>query len=248
MKAPFHELLSTALRLSGKSQTQLAVELHTSTATVSRWVAGHNLPRKEFVEPIEKALKAPLMSAWERAQNPSFAPPWAQELGSVEAHSVAVTVISPFAPPGYLQSPSYARQLIRAGQPWFTSAELDDLVTHRCGRLEALPHLSVTAVFPLASVSGFGSEIATEQATHLIEWAATDRVAVHVTDTWLPVPAAPLMLYTAADGSTVAVSDAAAGTIVIDGTSHHIVQSQAATALGAALPTTHSLDALERLR
>lgn len=245
---PFHEALTSALRLSGKTQVQLAAALHVSSATVSRWCKGSNLPSASFVGPLEEALRAPLRASWERANNPSFAPPWARQLDSVEQHAVSVTVISPFAPPGYLQAPEYARRMIRAGQPWISPDELEDHVAHRCGRLEQLPHLSVTAVFPLASVSGFGTEVGALQAAHLLEWAASGRVAVHVTDSWLPVPAAPLSLFTTGEGRTVAISDAAIGTLLVDETSHPVAHNLSATALGAALPVTHSLKALENLR
>lgn len=248
---PFSVALNRFRESAGLTQDQLASRAHASIASISRWSSGENLPKLPNAEKLDEALgaKGKLLAEWHVAATGHSIPLWARTLTTMETTGVSAESISPLLVSGYLQSPSYARAVFRAGQPLLGGDEVERLARIRCERLHQLPKLHVTAVFPVSGITGFPEEVQQEQAAHLLEWCATGRVVV------LLVPegsvlvgiTSPLLLFRLRDGSVAASSDHLTGNVVHDTESHERLSALVKGALAAALPARESRRILEGL-
>ncbi len=189
------------------------------------------------------------MAAWRLVASGSTLPEWARGLADIEIVARYLEFLSPVLVPGYLQCPSYAREVFRAGQPLLTTDEIDNLVKLRCGRLNQLRELAVTAVFPVLGIRAFGEETQREQASHLLSWAATGRVIVLLVPdgTVLAGITSPLLVFTLQDGTMAASSDHISGNFIHDDESHPRLTSLVKGALSSALPARESREILEGL-
>ncbi|WP_017569122.1 helix-turn-helix domain-containing protein [Nocardiopsis halotolerans] len=248
---PFRDLVTTFRELQGLTQEQLAARLGCSAASVSRWVNGQSLPHRPIAEKLDKELGAngKLVAAWRQATTGQALPEWARDLAAIERAARQLTIVAPALVPGLLQCPEVARGVFRTAHPLASVKELDRLVALRTGRLEELPELEVTAVFPVAAVSGLPGALRRAQVSYLIEWIETGRVAVHLVPegTTLLGPSAPLMLFRLESGELAVVSDHADGNVFHEDGTHDRLSSQATTALAASLPLALSLDVLRKL-
>lgn len=247
---PFGEALARFRDLAGLTQKQLAQKTHMAHSSINRWEKGGSLPKRDRVEILDRVLNlnGKLVAAWRAARGGNGLPEWARDLDAIERTARCVTLVSPSLVPGMLQCASYARKVFRAGQPLATAEELERLVALRCERLEALPELRVTVVFPASALSGLPETVRRDQASHLLTWIASERVTVHLVPegTVMLVPAAPLMVYTLRENEIVVASDHAIGT-VIHADAHSRAEVFSSAALGAALPPSLSTDLLESL-
>lgn len=248
--SPFSQELKRLRERSRLSQTQMARFAGVSLSSYNRWELGKSLPRRERAEKIDKILKADglLLSRLQEAEDGHTIPPWLRDIVRVESEARTVDIVSLVTVPGYLQSESYARSLFRASRPLATEAEIQRLVQLRCGRLEQLAELRVTAVFPASAITATPADIRTDQAGRLMFWAASGRVAIHLVPegSLLSVPAAPIQVYTLPNGERVIYGDWAAGTVLAEATQHARLSEMVAAASRAALPTVESLKLLER--
>lgn len=249
----FSEALTRARDAAGLTQTQLATLSGLSLSSVNRWVNGGSLPKRESAELLDRVLRAEgtLLARFDEARDGFTLPPWSRDLVTIEAEARTVDVVAPVLVPGYLQAPGYARMLFRAARPWDTASEVEQLVRLRCQRLEALPELRVTAVFPASALTAsvVPQDVRAEQAAALREWVSTGRVAVHLvpSETVLLVPTAPVMVFRITNGEVVVSCDYASGTVMAEASSHPRLLAAVSTALASALPTSQSLDLLEGL-
>jgi hypothetical protein len=168
-------------------------------------------------------------------------------MAAIEESAVALSVVSPVLTPGYLQSPAYAQYVFSAGLPLASPDEIARLVQMRCGRLEQLSDLRVSAVFPIMGITGVPREIAVDQARHLLDWAGTGRVTIQLVPQGhvLPVPTSPVMLFRQRSGELVATSDHADGNVTLAADAHDRVSALFTASLAASLPARLSLDALK---
>ncbi|MDT0304311.1 Scr1 family TA system antitoxin-like transcriptional regulator [Streptomonospora wellingtoniae] len=251
VSTPFSETLTRLRELAGLTQIQLATRSGTAHSSVNRWENGGSLPKRDNAERLDAHLGAngELLSAWRRSATGSALPEWARDLEAIERGARQLSIATPALVPGYLQCEEYARALFQAGHPLAKSEEIDRLVHLRCGRLMELEDLRVTAVFPVSAVSGVADGVRRSQVGHLLKWAGTGRVAVHLVPegTALLVPTAPLMIFTLASGERAVVSDHADGNVVHDTDTHDRIASWFTSALAASLPGPLSLDALRNL-
>ncbi|GAB2516184.1 Scr1 family TA system antitoxin-like transcriptional regulator [Nocardiopsis aegyptia] len=248
---PFNELLKRFRELQGLTQQQLAARVRASPASVSRWANGHGIPHKPTAELLDEHLNAGgrLMSAWRMVANGTTLPEWARGLADIEIVARFLEFLSPVLVPGYLQSPSYARQVFRAGQPLLPEKDIANLVKLRCERLEQLHSLSVSAVFPVLGIRAFGRGIQQEQAAHLLSWIATGRVTVLLVPegSVLAGITSPLLVFTLQDGTMAASSDHVSGNFIHDDESHPRLTALVKGALSSALPVRESRRILEGL-
>lgn len=248
---PFSEALSRFLTASGWTQLQLAQKTGYATSSVNRWLSGQTTPSRDRAEHLDTVLKAEgeLFRAWRLTTTGSALPEWARNLYAVEAAAVAVRVATPSLVPGYLQSPGYARFVFQAARPALPLEELERLVKHRTERLEELPRLHVTAVFPLAAVADLSSDLRQEQSRHLLEWIGTGRVTVHLVprSLVLPAPVAPVFLYTTGSGEGVAVSEHVTGAVILGDDHREKATSLYTVALSHSLPAALSVSELEKM-
>lgn len=220
-----------------------------SLSSLNRWERGGSLPKRENAERLDRLLNADgrLLARFNEAKDGFTLPPWARDLSTIEAEARTVDVVAPVLVPGYLQSESYAREVFRASRPWAPDADVDRLVRLRCQRLEQLPELRMTAVFPVSALDAFSAQVRTEQVETLRGWAGSGRVSVHLVPKGpvLVVPVAPVMVFRFASGELAVSSDHATGTVLADASMHPRLTSMVSTALASALPAALSLEALE---
>jgi transcriptional regulator with XRE-family HTH domain len=235
----------------GMSQTGLARHTGISLSSLNRWEQGGSLPRRENAERLDHALQAEgrLLARFDEAKDGFTVPPWARDLVSIEAAARTVHVVALALVPGYLQSPLYAAMLFRASRPWSPDTEIERLVRLRCQRLDQLPELRVTAVFPVSALDPLPPDVRTEQVATLRRWVSTGRVTLHLVprESLLLVPTAPVMVFQLANGEQVISSDHATGSVVAETSMHPRLTSMVSTALAAALPSRMSLEVLEGL-
>ncbi|GAA4894762.1 Scr1 family TA system antitoxin-like transcriptional regulator [Streptomonospora salina] len=245
----FSAALTKFRELAGLTQLQLAGRSGTAHSSVNRWENGGSLPKRDNAESLDAALDAngELLAAWRRSTTGTGLPEWARTLDAIERGARHLSIAAPSLVPGYLQCEEYARFVFASGQPFAESDELDRLTNLRCQRLRDLPQLSITAVFPLSAVAGVPTAIAQQQARYLVEWADTDRVAVHVvpSGSTMPVPTSPLMLFRLRSGEQVVTSDYADGSVTLDPDTHERMGTLFTTALAASLPGDLSVAALK---
>ncbi|MFC3997326.1 Scr1 family TA system antitoxin-like transcriptional regulator [Nocardiopsis sediminis] len=245
----FSEALARFRELAGLTQLQLATRSGTAHSSVNRWEKGGSMPKRDNAERLDAALGAngDLLAAWRRSTTGNGIPEWARDLDAIERAARQLSIAAPSLVPGYLQCESYARFVFSASRPLASSEELDQLTKLRCDRLGELPDLRVTAVFPLSALTGLPDGIAKEQSRHLVEWAATGRVALHVVPTGsiMVVPTSPVMLFRLRGGDLVITSDYADGSVTMTPDTHERVSVLFTAALAASLPVDLSLAALK---
>ncbi|OLT29242.1 hypothetical protein BJF83_12430 [Nocardiopsis sp. CNR-923] len=248
---PFSDELTRCRESLGLSQTQLATRSGLSLSSVNRWERGGSLPKRETVERLDAVLNADgaLLARYQEAKDGFTVPPWARDLAWIEAKARTVEVVAPVLVPGYLQSPTYAEMLFRAAQPWLTSDEIRKLVSLRCQRLEQLPNLRVTAVFPVSALTAVPEEVRREQVATLRGHVAGGRVDLHLVPAGsvLLTPTAPVMVFRFGNGELTASCDYATGSVIADVTELRKLTAMTTTALASALPVALSLDTLEGL-
>lgn len=248
---PFSDVLTKFRELNGLSQKQLAHRVHTSVASASRWTNGHALPQLPMAEKLDDALGAggKLLAAWRQATAGTALPEWARSLANIDAEARTVQVVSPVIVPGYLQSPSYATAVFRTGLSLATDEEIAGLTKLRTERLDQLPGLRVTAVFPVTALTGMEETIRREQAAHLLDLIGSGRVVVHLVPegSILVEPPSTMMAFRLHSGELVITSDNPDGNVIHAAHSHERLHALMTDALAVALPARHSLDALREL-
>lgn len=254
---PFQECLGKLRGLTRMTQKQLASRSGTSHASVNRWEIGNGTPKIDNVELLGRALEKEgvpdatrlLMTAHRRTVEGSGLPEWAQNLKSIERTARHVTIVTPAMVPGYLQCPALAREIFRAGMPGASDEDLAQLVALRTERLSALTELHVTAIFPAAAITCLSESLRRAQASYLMEWVETRRVAIHLVPegSSLLVPASPLMIFRPSAGDIAVVSDHADGNVVHEEPQHDRLTGESTWALAASLPAALSMDILRKL-
>jgi hypothetical protein len=151
---------------------------------------------------------------------------------------------------GILQSPLYAREVFREGQPLAGPDEWDRLAHMRSERFSQLPDLHVTAVFPVFGLTCFPDEVRREQAAHLLNLIDTGRVTVLLVPegSLLVGIISPLLMFRLKDGTTVASSDNATGNVIHEPTEgFERLAELVKRALTVALPAKQSRKILEEM-
>lgn len=251
LPTPLQEALTKYRELAGLTQRQLSQKSGTSHSSVSRWEGGQGVPKRDNVELLDEALRASgaILSAWRRTTEGTGLPEWARDLESVEQAARHLTTVTPAMVPGFLQCAELARAIFQAGMPGASPDELDRLVTLRTERLNQLPDMRVTAVFPEVAVASLPDAIRRAQAEYLLEWAASGRVDLHLVPegSVLLVPATPVMLFKLRTGDLAVASDHADGNVLYEEAHHDRLSGEATAALAAALPPALSLEHLRNL-
>ncbi|WP_436852572.1 Scr1 family TA system antitoxin-like transcriptional regulator [Nocardiopsis dassonvillei] len=157
--------------------------------------------------------------------------------------------MSPVIVPGYLQSPLYATAVFRTGLSLATDEEIAGLTKLRTERLDQLPGLRVTAVFPVTALTGMEETIRREQAARLLDLIGSGRVVVHLVPegSILVEPPSTMMAFRLHSGELVITSDNPDGNVIHAAHSHERLHALMTDALAVALPARHSLDALREL-
>ncbi|KOX19119.1 helix-turn-helix transcriptional regulator [Nocardiopsis sp. NRRL B-16309] len=249
----FASTLTRYREVAGLTQYQLAAKAKTSASSVCRWESGAVLPKRRNAELLDAAFGArgKFFAAWRTAAGGKSVPEWGADLAELEATGLAVEWVCPLpAVPGILQSPAYARTVFEEAQPFLPAKELDRLTKIRCDRLDQVPDLRVTAVFPVSALTTFPEATRTEQVRHLLKLTESGRVRVLIIPegTLLVGLPSPLLVFRMRDGSTVASSDHANGNIVYrEGDGLDRLTELVKRFMQSALPDRESRKVLEEL-
>jgi hypothetical protein len=190
-----------------------------------------------------------LLAAWREATTGTALPEWARSLAGIETEARVVQIVSPVIVPGYLQSPSYATAMFRTGWPLASDEEIARLIKLRTERLDQLPRLRVTAVFPVTALTGVDETIRREQVAHLLDLVGSGRVVVHLVPegSILLEPPSTTMAFRLYSGELVITSDNPDGNVIHAAHTHERLHALLTGALAVALPVRHSLEALREL-
>ena len=141
--------LRAAREAAGLGLRQLATQLETSHATVSRWENGQRAPKPEEVtaylakvggsaeqrEQLAELARNPEGAHWLSVGMPEQHRQLAALL-EIERESTRLTTVSPLLIPGLLQTAEYARGIMTAGG--VPTSEIDTRVAVRLGRRDAI--------------------------------------------------------------------------------------------------------------
>lgn len=251
----FSSLLTTFRDFSGRTQKQLAFDIGTSPASVSRWEAGKFTPSVETAEALDRMLKADgrLLKAWRKKTSGTELPVWQLNVARLEEQSVAIDHLLPALVPGLLQCESYARLVFKDGQPLIPDAEVDRWVTARCGRLKLLREHHhdplVTAVFPHSALACTPDQVRREQAAHLLRLMEGGRVEVYLLPPGVLMlgVTGPIQLFRLADGGIAVSGDYIAGNVILESDSHPRMEAVIRKGLASALPARESRQLLREL-
>ncbi|WP_116248580.1 helix-turn-helix transcriptional regulator [Nocardiopsis sp. FIRDI 009] len=240
---------------AGLTLRDLAKVSGLAASTLSRWENDKVAPSRADVIKVDRGLKADgrILAHWELATSIGF-PPWMKNVSRLEEAAKLIELISPHLIPGLLQSPRYARAVLREGLHPGTPEEISRLVALRCGRYKHLRNRNnprITAVFPLTALTCLPCSVRGEQVAHLLSLAGNEEVSIHLVpeETTLLGVVSMLIMFHLADGGKAAVSDHVDGaTLYEDKRSYDRLHGLVKHALGSALPPTQSLKVLKGIQ
>lgn len=214
--------LRSARIAAGVGVRQLADQLETSHATVSRWETGQRAPKPEDVAAYLAKVGA---SAEQREQLIELArdpdgPHWLSvgmpeqhrqlaALLEIERTASAITTVSPLLIPGLLQTADYARAIMTTGG--VPASEIDTRVAVRLGRREAIERKSPAQLRAFIGEAVLyqligGSEVMTDQLQALVQYGERPNVDVRIIPTrcgWHPGLEGPFSLAEFTDRNSV---------------------------------------------
>ncbi|WP_435110663.1 helix-turn-helix domain-containing protein [Nocardiopsis synnemataformans] len=251
----FPSLLTTFRDFSGRTQKQLAFDIGTSPASVSRWEAGKFTPSVETAETLDRMLKADgrLLKAWRKKTSGTELPVWQLNVARLQEQAVAIDYLLPTLVPGLLQCESYARLVFKDGQPLASDADVDHWTNGRCSRLKVLREHHhnplVTAVFPHSALACTPDQVRREQAAHLLQLMDGGKVEVHLLPpgVFMLGVTAPVQLFRLFDGGVAVSSDYIAGNVILESDSHPRMETLVRKGLASALPARESRQLLREL-
>ncbi|CAM3791628.1 Scr1 family TA system antitoxin-like transcriptional regulator [Nocardiopsis rhodophaea] len=237
----------------GLTQSQVAAAVGYVPSAASNWETGRTTPDRATVRKLDEFFDARggLVRIWDETSEADGVPPWLRDDKQLSERAVSIEVVTPVLVPALLESPLYARYALAEGRPSDPMGVIDELVRVRCSQLDQLgKDVRVFATFPEAGLTGVPHAARREQAAHLLERIASDRVRVHMVPAGsiLAGVTSPFQIYRLQDGSRVATSEHTNGTILVNETPGvQRLQDLARTALGSALPADDTLRRLKEI-
>lgn len=177
--------LARARETAGMSGGALAKAIYVSNSLVGMWETGKRVPKQQDINRCDTTLGtngylARLLSEWVSREVP---PEWLGQWRSIEELATTLLSFQPTVVPGLLQTPDYARAVLRAGI--YHHADTDEMVATRIERQRILtegdpPFLVALMDESVLHRNAGGAEIMGDQLTHLAEIAARRNVVVQV--------------------------------------------------------------------
>ncbi|TQN33395.1 DNA-binding XRE family transcriptional regulator [Haloactinospora alba] len=237
----------------GLTQAQVADAIGYVPSAASNWETGRTTPDRATAKKLDEffAARGGLVRIWEETTQADGVPPWLRDDKQLSERAVSIEVVTPVLVPALLESPLYARYALAEGRPSDPMGAIEELVRVRCSQLDQLgKDVRVFATFPETGLTGVPYPARKEQATHLLERIASDRVRVHMipSGSILAGVTSPFQIYRLQDGSRVATSEHTNGTIIVNETlGVQRLQDLARTALGSALPADDTFRKLKEI-
>ncbi|GLU50289.1 helix-turn-helix domain-containing protein [Nocardiopsis ansamitocini] len=175
---------------AGLTQGQLGDRVSISYGLVSAFERGVQAPKLEHIERIDQALssKGSLIRLWHAANKGNGLAAWFRGLATLIQQASELREYNPMLIPGLLQTESYARAILRAGQPSYTDDEVEEQVSARMSRQSVLtshpqrrpPHLVEILDEAVLRRPVGGAEVMAQQLTRLLEATSESRVIAQV--------------------------------------------------------------------
>ncbi|QBI52239.1 Helix-turn-helix protein [Streptomonospora litoralis] len=126
--------------LAGISQGKLGKKVNTSTAMISAVERGTRAPKREIAESLDTAFSTggTFTRLWIDLAAQQDVPEWFIDALHLEREAVEIREYQMTLVPGLLQTPEYARSMMRHGRPWDDAEAIDRLVDSRMARLAKL--------------------------------------------------------------------------------------------------------------
>lgn len=218
-------LISVFRRTAGYTQRELAERLRVDEQTLASIEQGRRSLRTEYAAFLDELLdtKGALSVAVENMPEVDLFPRWAEEYIDLEREALALSWYENQVLPGLLQTPAYARAVLRNDVPALTEEEIELRVGARIARQEILHRKDPpTASFIFSEVTLMdrlgGDEVYVEQLRSLRDWADLPGVTLQV----MPVGrdfhaglAGPFILLETPDHQRIAYTEAPRGSQII---------------------------------
>jgi transcriptional regulator with XRE-family HTH domain len=249
--------LRRARAAAGPSQQQLASKIAYSPATVAAVETCRRLPTSDFARRCDDALGTGGLLA--RIQEDLVAhggmPGWVREWLEAEREAATLRWWEPLLIPGLLQTEDYAREVLRAGQPWDSAEQIEKALATRMRRQEILAGKCAPFLWVLLDEGalrrhvGSGATMRGELA-RLLELAASPAVQIQIVPLTAGAHAGlagPFVIASFVDGPDVIYLDTAlSGQIVERSHDVHRVRLLYDTMRMEALPRQPSLDLISQ--
>lgn len=177
--------LSYACEAAGLTGRQLAEALHVAASTVSQWMNGRRTPHLEDVERCDKALGtngylARYFKRWVTREIPSE---WNDRWLAAEARANVLQNFDLSVIPGLLQTPDYARGVLRHNQ--HSTIDIEERVRRRIERQKILndenPPICIFVIDEYALRRAVGDrDVMLDQLTRLRDVAQQSNIVVKV--------------------------------------------------------------------
>ncbi|MGH3319666.1 MAG: helix-turn-helix domain-containing protein [Streptosporangiaceae bacterium] len=241
---------------AGLSQEQLGERINYSGALVGAVETADRRPQLDFARRCDEALGTDgaltrLMVTVSREAFPGWFRPWLE----VEQEATCLRGFEPLLVHGWFQTGDYAREVLRAGQPGASDEQVDEMVTARLERQEAIlarddPPMIYAVLDEGALHRPVGNpKVMAGQLGHLADAAQSPRVTLQVVPFAVGAHAGsgPLILATLRDAPDVAYLDTVVEGYLVDDPKIVATVSGLWEALrGDALPQQASVEATEK--
>ncbi|MDR7279809.1 helix-turn-helix domain-containing protein [Catenuloplanes atrovinosus] len=185
--------LKLARERRGFSQQDLAKEIHFSDSLISAVETGRRPASSDLIYRADDALNTDgllrrLLEAAQEAANQEMMPEWFRPWREIEQAATALRFYQQFVVSGLLQTPDYARAVLRAGMTTADEAALQRATDARIQRQHILTRETPPQLIMILEESALhrpvGSpEVMRDQLAHLIDIATAGRVELHILPT-----------------------------------------------------------------
>ncbi|WP_040684332.1 helix-turn-helix domain-containing protein [Nocardiopsis halotolerans] len=219
--------VSSARGAAGMTQTQVSQALRVMQSTVSSWECGTRRLPVEQAERLDELFGSAgaIQQAWNTANAPDALPPWYTEVGQLEREAIELREYQPVIFPGLVQCEAYTRGLLADSGPWFSSAEIDQMVSLRMRRQKVLtdkhpPLVSMVVEEAVLrrNVRG-GRKVLEAQIARVLKLIDEERIRFQVVPSGAechPGGSGPFCLYTFPDKPTIASAEHMKGEALMD--------------------------------
>ncbi|MFJ9637559.1 helix-turn-helix domain-containing protein [Streptomyces sp. NPDC101178] len=178
---------------------QVALSTLCSVAGLSRFERGDRLPQREQldgmltlygVDSLDERRR--ILKTWQAADRPSWwheyrdiMPPWLQSLFDLERSADLIKTFEARIVPGLLQTPEYAKAIMRTGMDGGSDQEIDRRVQLRMKRQQLLHAADGPKLWAILDESVLrrqvgGSAVMGEQLRHLVDMASRPNLTIQV--------------------------------------------------------------------
>ncbi|HEY3733732.1 MAG TPA: helix-turn-helix transcriptional regulator [Streptosporangiaceae bacterium] len=181
----FRDELRRARQQAGLTQDQLADRIGYSPSLVAAIETGRRSPTPDFARRSDEALAAAgLLARIQQRVNDDASPSWFREWAALEGEATGLRWWQPTLIPGLLQTPEYARAVLRVG-PGITEEEAEGRVSARMERQRILDRDDPPMFFALLDEGALRREVSTPevmvaQMEHLLEVGERPNVILQV--------------------------------------------------------------------